>query len=601
MFTSRKTSIEMKANVKHRARSSALSSEVSLRHSTFGVRCSMFGTRVASRLCALPHDERGTISVMSVITIFALTLVLGMVINAGRQVDDKIRLQNAADAAAYSGGAVMARGFNALAFSNHLEAEVFALVAYMRAGRDAGPSKDPTTLNFENSILDAWNVVGGIFSKSSFPKFAKVGPAIQQKVPLEKDIVKYFLQMTELQSSLVLSPLESILRGPVSQPGGSPDPLGGVIPRFQRSVVLTTPQTAQLAASEIARLHGSMTTTGKLSGLEKQHGRQPLTAVLWRTNAMPISAGNEQDPQMRTMPVFDPSPTGPDASMSTIDYLELSRCQRRRWATYVMALWNQYLLDPFYRGIPNPGPGGATSAKMSALYWIWTIYTCGQLNKLLDQEYYATNVPHVYAVPNNAFNGAAGSCQPQPAVYDCNCLEIGNLQFPGYRRLMYQNVDPQQASQQPTHLDQYQTFVAVVYWPRLSQTSPPFYRYPLASDAMAFAQVSVFVPKARYVIFAPWLPPGPPWLHQSGTDQSGSPIYANNYDRWPQDWDSLYQRWTPIWDITNQNWVAKLSPATSDSVVMILQSPLAQQFAPNVRTPSLGGLSPYGMRQINTH
>ena len=587
----------MKLNAEHRTSNVQRPNveRAGTRRSTLNVRCSTFVARVASRLRALPRDERGTISIMSVVTIFALTLVLGMVINAGRQVDEKIRLQNAADAAAYSGGAVMARGLNALAFSNHLEAEVFALVAYMRAGRDAGPGKDPTTLNFENSILDAWNVVGGIFSRSSFPKFARVGPAIQQKVPLEKDIVKYFLQMTELQSSLVLSPLESILRGPVSQPGGSPDPLGGVIPRFQRAVVLTTPQTAQLAASEIARLHGSMTTAGKLSGLEKQHGRQPLTAVLWRTNVMPVSAGNEQDPQQRTMPVFDPSPTGPDASMSTIDYLELARCQRRRWATYVLQLWNQNLLDPFYRGIPNPGPGGATSAKMSALYWIWTIYTCGQLNKLLDQEYYATNVPHIYAVPNNAFNGAAGNCQPQPAVYDCNCLEFGNVGYPGYRQLMVQNVDPQFNSQQPSFLEQYHTFVGVVYWPRMSQTSSPYYRYPLASDAIAFAQVSVFIPRSRYMQY------GGQWGYWQVSGNPPIQQFIPYYDNWPQFWDATQARWMPIWDVTNQNWMCQLTPATSDSVVNILQNSYAQQFAPNVRTPSLGGLTPQAMRQINTH
>ncbi len=548
-------------------------------------------------LSGLPRDERGTISIMSVVTIFVFTMVLGMVINAGRQVDEKIRLQNAADAAAYSGGVVMARGLNALAFSNHLEAEVFALVAFMRAGRDAGPQHDPTTLNFENSILDAWNVVGGIFAKSSFPKFAAVGPAIQQKVPLEKDLVMRFLDMTEQQSSLLLSPLESILRGPVSQPGGSPDPLGGVIPRFQRAVVLTTPQAAQLAASEIARLHGSMTTTGKLSGLEKLHSRQPLTAVLWRTNVMPVSAGNEQDPQQRTLPVFDPSPTGPDAAVSTIDYLELARCQRRRWATVLLELWNQYLLNPFYRGIPPQGPGGSVSGKMSALWWIWEIYTCGQLNKLLDQDYYATNVPHVYAVPNNAFNGAAGNCQTNlPGVYDCNCLEAGNQGYPGYRRLMYQNVDPQQSPRQPAYLDQYHSFVGVVYWPRMFQTSPAYFRYPLTSDAIAFAQVSVFVPKARYAQY------GGQWGYW--TPPSGNPPtrqFVPYYDNWPQSWDSLSGRWIPVWDITNQNWMAKLTPATSDSVGPILQSPLAEQFAPNVRPPSLGGLSPYLVRQINTH
>src|SRR5262249_5425643 len=160
------------------------------------------------RLRSLPRDERGTISVLSVITIFALTMVLGMVVNAGRQVDEKVRLQNAADAATYSGGVVMARGMNALAFSNHLQAEVFALTAYLRAGRDAGPSKDPTTLNFEMSVLAAWDNVGRIFATSFHQKFRDLGPAIQNKVVIEQQLVTSFLNMTELQSTLTLPVLE---------------------------------------------------------------------------------------------------------------------------------------------------------------------------------------------------------------------------------------------------------------------------------------------------------------------------------------------------------------------------------------------------------
>src|SRR5438445_9648692 len=112
-------------------------------------RATTFIRRLAARLGALPRDERGTISLLSVITIFVLAVVLGMVVNAGRQVDEKVRMQNAADAATYSGGVAVARGLNALAFANHVEAEVFALTAYWRAGRDAGPQKDPTTLKME--------------------------------------------------------------------------------------------------------------------------------------------------------------------------------------------------------------------------------------------------------------------------------------------------------------------------------------------------------------------------------------------------------------------------------------------------------------------
>jgi hypothetical protein len=510
--------------------------------------------RSAARLGALSRDERGTISLLSVVTIFVLTIVLGMVINAGRNVDEKVRMQSAADAASYSGGVVIARGLNALAFTNHLEAEIFALTAYMRAARDAGPDKDPTTLNFENSILDAWNTIGGIFARSSFPKFAALGPAIQQKVPLERDLVKTFLQMSERHSLLVLPALESIL-------GDPNDPQGGVIPRFQRMVVLTTPQAAQMAAGEVARMHGSLISTGKLSGLEKLHGRQPLSAVFWRTNVTPIATGSEQAAQTRTLPVVDPSPGGPDAAASG-DYLELAQCQRRSWAHSLRIMWNQYLLNPFYRGIPA-GPGGAVSGKMSSLYWIWDIYTCGQLNKLLD-DYRGTNLPYVFAVPNNAFAGQAQQCQ-----LDCNCV------ISRYQNLMLQNVNQQ-------FLEQRHTFIGVVYWPWMQQKSPVFFRYPLATDSIAFAQTSVFIPKARFAC-CPWYTQmwagAPPQLHSS-----------NNYENWP-----------PFWDLTNQNWIAKLVPATSDSVAAILQSPQSQQFAPGVRTPNFGGLSSGDLRTINTH
>jgi len=99
----------------------------------------------------------------------------------------------------------------------------------------------------------------------------------------------------------------------------------------------------------------------------------------------------------------------------------------------------------------------------------------------------------------------------------------------------------------------------------------------------------------------PRWPGSPPWLHPSGTDQSGVQLYANNYDNWPQQWNNALQQWIPVWDLTNQNWMAKLAPATSDSVGPILQSSMARQFAPNVQTPNLGGIAPVDLRRINTH
>ena len=68
--------------------------------------------------------------------ILGLVMLLGMVMNVGRHVDGKIRMQNAADAAAYSGTLTIARGMNTLAFSTHLLCDVFALTAFLREGRD---------------------------------------------------------------------------------------------------------------------------------------------------------------------------------------------------------------------------------------------------------------------------------------------------------------------------------------------------------------------------------------------------------------------------------------------------------------------------------
>ncbi|MGA2255300.1 MAG: flp pilus-assembly TadE/G-like family protein, partial [Thermoguttaceae bacterium] len=70
-------------------------------------------------------DERGSISIVSVFAVMFLTMLLGMVMNVGRHVDGKIRMQNAADSAAYSGGVVLARGMNTLAFTNNLLCDVF--------------------------------------------------------------------------------------------------------------------------------------------------------------------------------------------------------------------------------------------------------------------------------------------------------------------------------------------------------------------------------------------------------------------------------------------------------------------------------------------
>ena len=128
-------------------------------------------------------DERGSMSIVSVFAVLFLAMLLGMVMNVGRHVDGKLRMQNAADAAAYSGGVVLARGMNTLAFTNNLLCDVFAVTAFLREARDQNSA------SYTPKILAAWSKVAPVFSSSGFPKFTALGSAIQQKVPLEQQMV----------------------------------------------------------------------------------------------------------------------------------------------------------------------------------------------------------------------------------------------------------------------------------------------------------------------------------------------------------------------------------------------------------------------------
>src|SRR5208283_4203515 len=117
----------------------------------------------------LHRDERGSISIVSVFAVMFLAMLLGMIMNVGRHVDGKIRMQNAADASAYSGGVALSRGMNALAFTNHLLCDVFAVTAVLREARDENSA------SYTPRILAAWSKLAPIFSSSRFPKFAALG------------------------------------------------------------------------------------------------------------------------------------------------------------------------------------------------------------------------------------------------------------------------------------------------------------------------------------------------------------------------------------------------------------------------------------------
>jgi len=214
---------------------------------------------IARRLAwRLHRDQRGVTSLLSLVAVMVFTMLLVMLTNLVRHVDDKVRMQNAADAAVYSGAGVLARGMNSIAFANHLEAETFALTALLQALDDRGSR-----------------------------------PA-RRLLPVMR---------------LVLGTPESTA------------PVTGdrLLPEYQRDVIALFPGMAQETTHEIALRHGL--PQGRLpqgasqarASTSSQFGpRGPQAGVLWLARGASVSGTDESDPGARSLPVIDPNIDGAD-------------------------------------------------------------------------------------------------------------------------------------------------------------------------------------------------------------------------------------------------------------------------------------------------
>ncbi len=300
------------------------------------------------QLRALHVDERGTISIATVFAVMFLTMLLGMVINVGRQADNKIKLQTAADASTYSGGTMLARGMNTLAYTNHLLCEVFALTAIFRESRDRNAEQ------LTPEVLAAWDRIGPVLESSGFEKFERLGQAIPQKTPLEQEMVRSYGAWAAASSELVLPVLEEILATEA-------------IPQLQRDVVQQTPQLSQTAAASIAARYSQ-----KVSQRDARRGT--TQAVLWRTDVNQI--GGDAESARGTLPVLDPS-------KETSSHLARAVEERNRLARYYLAAWNNQNMKPFDH-----------EAKMSQFGRLWRNFTCGQLEQLLSENS-TRNLPHL--------------------------------------------------------------------------------------------------------------------------------------------------------------------------------------------------------------
>lgn len=474
---------------------------------------------------ALHRSESGSISIVSVFSVMFLAMLLGMVMNTGRQANGKIRMQNAADSAAYSGGVVLARGMNSLAFTNHLLCDVFAVTAFLREARDKNSA------SYAPQILAAWKKVAPAFQASGLAKFEALGSAIEQKVPLEQKMVDRYSDWAKSVSDNVLPLMEKILSEEL-------------IPKYQRAVVEAFPDIAQAAARETAARNGPA----------DQH-RGTMLGVLWRPNGEPVGVGSETGD--RTLPVVDPEL---DSEPNQEEYLKTARAQRATISHKYLNDWNNDLLRGFDR-----------LAKMSQFGSLWRGFTCGYLEKLLNEEYPHSNLPFVIR-ENPAATANANKA-----------------------------------------LEKNYTFISVVYWKKAQEILPGLFRNPLDADSQAFAEVHLFVPRQRLEFIK---------IHHSSGAASQDPLGGVPGEEAFEASDSSGDSqggggdgssgptWTvgrvggpTSWDLLNQNWNCQLAPAANPAVPTILQA------VPNVpgfdsgsyKLPNLQGLTSEEIQQISPH
>lgn len=494
-----------------------------------------------SRLKGLHRDDRGAITLLTVIAVIGLAMTLGMVINVGRSIDGKVRRQHAADAATYSGTVVLARGMNAVAFSNHMLSEVLALTAYLREGRDRNAE------SLVEPILQAWERTARIFGRASFMKFTRLGTAIPPRIEQERRLVKAFGDMTEIKSRIMLPVFEYILgipetmggqQGGGGQGGGSEAARTHLIPEFQRAVVRVVPEVAHLITLDVARRHLGQGTQAR-----------PVTAALWRARVQRVGSQTEQDPLERTLPCIDPSPEGYDvqANSGVTSYLAGAKSTRDDLAQMYLDSWNShggivfdnfgdYDQRPFFR--EGPGEGARVSAKLSRFHDLWRAYTCQQLRKLLNQEFPTTNMPHMMR---------RYSDNRDPIVTD-------------------------------------HTFVGTVFLPETTSFMPGMFGGSGPDEqrphVQSFAQSFLYLPRRRYTNGSGWLCP-----QVSLTGGTTGELHC--VDEWPTAWDTF-----------SQNWGVRLTPATTPNLSSILATSPGEM---SVQARPHGRLTTDEIRKISFH
>jgi hypothetical protein len=486
------------------------------------------------RLRTVHGDQQGTISILSTFALLMFTMLLLLVTNVAMQIDDKVKMQNAADSAAYSGGVVLARGMNAVAYANHLECDILGVIPFLREARDQN------VIQLVPRILEQWRSIAPRFGTAQFPKFIPLPTAIPPKADSEEQLALAWSEMAAAAANFALPVFEHILGTPENVQAPTNDHL---LPNFQRAILASVPTLAQEVTNEVSLRHGvrssQTTSVGPAVRNNPQsaaNGRSPQFGVLWRTAVLPVGIADETDPLTRTLPIVDPDPAQSDYPQlpNAQDYFTRSLQRRNSLARHYLDLW--LYDDNLMRGLGF----FEDEAQMSAMHGLYRITTCAYLNELLNNEYPTTNVP-----------------------------------------MMLRN-DFGQSLTDNEILDRDYTFVGVSYRAHVDEMAPKMFRNPIdsSSDALTFAQVSLYIPRTMYRC-CPW---AWPWY-----DREGNVHWVIHTNGWPGGWN-----------LFNQNWMVRLVPTTTSSLPNILQSNPGG-YASAVRLPNLGGATISDIDAVNTH
>jgi len=226
----------------------------------------------------LHRDESGVISLLTVFVMLGCTWLLLWLLNSAKQLDSKVRMQNAVDAAGQSGVGILARGMNAVAFANQLEAELLAAVAVMQAAEGTSAATSPLV--------------------ALLPVFQEILAGLPGQLPPDRPI-----------------------------------------PAFRSDVVRRIPSLADEVTRRVGRANGLW--RGANVGNTPDGPQGPLVVQLWTTSGLPIGRSPEYDPQTRTLPLIDPTPLGPDAPYlnASSHLLELARRERERMVRRYVGQW----------------------------------------------------------------------------------------------------------------------------------------------------------------------------------------------------------------------------------------------------------------------